>query len=386
MRLSKEELTQKIHDNQCKYSLSWSKLHCFIDDPFSFKLKYLDHIPEERSNSYAFLGDVVHSGLESFYKNEKTIDEIIEIFENKMAEQSLSNVNFVKDKEKNKQIEQNYYQNIKHFFKNYEKVSPLSNLEIFVGWKFDDYFMQGYVDHMYPIEKEGIVVIEDFKTSTLYQGEKIEENSGQLKLYAYMISKMYNIPISKIRIGWNFLKYVMIDIKQKNGNIKTTKCLRNEIPKTIYSKLKTWGKHFKYTSEEVEDFYKIIEKNSLDYKDKNIFDGVPDEISEKFNIRDCFVNIDCTEEIIDTFIKYVYDNIKEMTDKIALYKVTKNDELFWKEVTKENSFFFINLCGYTSKNHKPLREYLNKISEFEKESTDTDNLDPTILDFIFNNK
>ena len=75
-----------------------------------------------------------------------------------------------------------------------------------------------------------------------------------------------------------------------------------------------------------------------------------------------------------------------MTDKIALYKVTKNDELFWKEVTKENSFFFINLCGYTSKNHKPLREYLSKTSEFEKESTDTDNLDPTILDFIFNNK
>lgn len=386
MRLSKEELTQKIHDNGCKYSLSWSKLHCFIDDPYSFKLKYLDHIPEERNNSYAFLGDVVHTGLEAFYKNEKTMDEIIQIFEEKMSEQKLSDVNFVKDEEKNKEIEKNYYQNIKHFFKNYEKVSNLSQLEVFVGWKFGDYFMQGYVDHMYPDETNNTVIIEDFKTSTIYQGAKIEENAGQLKLYAYMLSKMYNIPISQIKIGWNFLKYVKIDIEQKNGKVKTTKCLRNDIPKTVYSKIKVWGKHFKYTEEEVDEFYKIIEQNSLEYKDKNVFEGIPNEIAEKFNVRDCFVEIQCTEEIIDMFIQYVKDNIESMTEKIALYKVTKDDRLFWKEVTKENSFFFINLCGYTAKNHKPLREYFDKMSVFESKAEKEQDLDPTVLDFIFNNQ
>jgi hypothetical protein len=402
MRLSREELAKKIEENDCKYSLSWSKLHCFIDDPFSFMLKYLRHIPEEKSNSYAFLGDVVHNGLEAFYKNEKTKEQIIKDFEDKLIEQSYSDINFVKDEEKNKQIEQNYFYNIKHFLVNYEKVSPHSKLETFVGWKFGDYFMQGYIDHMYPlieeieVKKNDIVVskynkqymvIEDFKTSTLYQGAKIEENSGQLKLYAYMIHKMYNIPIESIKIGWNFLKYAMIDIEQKNGKIKTSKVLRTELADGVYSKLKTWGKHFKYTPEKIEEFYQIIQNNSKEYKDNNLFDGIPEEISEKFKIRDCFVEISLDNAIMNNFIDYVQSKIEDMTNKIELYKITSNEKMqnkiFWKDVTKENSFFFLNLCGYTSKNHLPLREYLNTLSSFENKSINKNELDSEILNFLF---
>lgn len=388
MRLSREELQKKMEENGCKYTLSWSKLHCFIDDPFSFKLKYLDHIPDEKNNSYAFLGDVVHNGLESFYNNTKTKEQIIKDFEDKLIEQSYSDINFVKDEEKNKQIEQNYYSNIKHFLVNYEKASPHSKLETFVGWKFGDYFMQGYIDHMYPLDNKSII-IEDFKTSTIYQGQKIEENSGQLKLYAYMIHKMYNIPVESIKIGWNFLKYAMVDIEQKNGNIKTSKMLRDEIPQGVYSKLKTWGKHFKYTPEEVEDFYKIIQENSNQYKDINIFDGIPEEISKKFNIRDCFVEIPFDKKIMNNFIQYVEEQIENMTNKISLYKMTTDEKsknrIFWKDVTKENSFFFMNLCSYTSKHHLPLREYLNTLSSFENKTTDKTKLDSEILDLLFNN-
>lgn len=402
MRLSREELQKKIQENNCKYSLSWSKLHCFIDDPFSFMLRYLEHIPEERNNSYAFLGDVVHNGLEAFYKGEKTKEQIIKDFEDKLIEQSYSDINFVKDEEKNKQIEQNYFSNIKHFLTNYEKVSPYSKLETFVGWKFGDYFMQGYIDHMYPyietidIEQDGVVinqlnkqymVIEDFKTSTIYQGAKIEENSGQLKLYAYMIHKMYNIPLESIKIGWNFLKYAMVDIEQKNKKVKTSKMLRAEIPEGIYSKLKTWGKHFKYTPEEIEDFYKIIQKNSAEYKDINIFEGIPDEIAKKFNVRDCFVEIPFDVDIMNNFINYVQSQIEEMTNKIDLYKMSDDrnikNKLFWKDVTKENSFFFMNLCSYTSKNHLPLREYLNTLYSFENTSKDKTKLDDEILNILF---
>ena len=402
MRLSREELTKKIEENNCKYSLSWSKLHCFIDDPFSFMLKYLRHIPEEKSNSYAFLGDVVHNGLEAFYKDEKTKEQIIKDFEDKLIEQSYSDVNFVKDEEKNKQIEQNYFFNIKHFLMNYEKVSPHSKLETFVGWKFGDYFMQGYIDHMYPyietidIEKDGVVidqlnkqymVIEDFKTSTLYQGAKIEENSGQLKLYAYMIHKMYNVPIKSIKIGWNFLKYAMVDIEQKNGKLKTSKVLRVDLAESVYSKLKTWGKHFKYSPEEIEDFYKIIQKNAEEYKDVNLFDGVPKEISEKFKVRDCFVEIPLDNTIMNNFINYMQSQIEEMINKIELYKMASDEKMqnkiFWKDVTKENSFFFLNLCGYTSKNHLPLREYINTLSSFENKTTNKNELDSEILNFLF---
>lgn len=396
MRLSREELQKKIESNGCKYSLSWSKLNTFVEDPFSFKLNYLDHIKQEKQNSYAFLGDIVHNGLEAFYKDEKTMEQVIDEFEKKVAEQSVSNINFVKDEEKNNKIEQNYYSCIKHFFKNYQKKSPHSKLEVFVGWKFGDYFMQGYVDHMYPeveVEYEEIdgeqkiksaitkLVIEDFKTSTLYSGEKISQNSGQLKLYAYMAHKMQNIPIDQIKIGWNFLKYVNVDIVQKNGKIKTSKILRNELPEKLLSKLKTWSKHFGYDEDQTEHFYNILKINSSQYKDVNIFDGIPQEIADKFKIYDCFVNIELNEEILNNFVKYIEDKIDEMSSKIELYKLTKDDNLFWKEVTKENSFFFLNLCGYTARHHKPLKKYLDTLSSFEDKSVE---INDDILNFLFN--
>ena len=407
MRLSRDELQKKIKENGCLYSMSWSKLNGFVTDPYSFFLKYLKHTPEERSNSYSFLGDIVHNGLESLYDGSKTMDQIIQEFEDKFTEQRMSSINFVSDEEKNKKIEEGYYTCIKHFFHNYEKVSKDSKLEIFVGWKFGDYFMQGYIDHMYPFseyvyqtdengetikdENDNPIIentipylaIEDFKTSTIYSGEKIKQNSGQLKLYAYMISKMYNIPIKSIRIGWNFLKYVSVDIEQKNGKVKTSHILRNEIPEALSTKTKMWAKHFKYSEEEINEFYNTMCKNASEYKDKNIFDGIPEEISQKFKIKDCIVTIPIDDEIIDEFIKYIETTIKEIDQKIMLFKVTKDEKLFWSEITKSNSFYYFNLCGYTAKNHKPLKEYLDKISTFEDSPKEDLKLGNDVLNMLF---
>lgn len=407
MRLSNEELQKKIEENGCKYSLSWSKLNVYISDKYSYLLKYIKHIPEERSNSYAFLGNIVHNGLEDLYEGTKTIDEIIQTFEDKFTEQRMSSINFVKDEEKNKKIEEGYYTCIKHFFHNYEKVSKDSKLEIFVGWKFGDYFMQGYIDHMYPtqeyiykLDENGelvkdennnpivektlpFITIEDFKTSTIYTGAKIKQNSGQLKLYAYMVSKMYNIPIEYIKLNWNFLKYVSIDIQQKNGKIKTSHILRNDIPTALSTKMKMWAKAFKYSDDEIENFYNILCKNASEYKDKNIFDGIPEEISEKFVIRDCTVNIPIDAESMEEFIKYINDTIKEMDQKIMLYKVSKDEKLFWSEITKNNSFYYLNLCGYTAKNHKPLKEYLDKISTFEESPSENYTLSDDVMNMLF---
>ena len=407
MRLSSEELQKKIKENGCLYSMSWSKLNTYLSDKYSYLLRYIKHIPEERSNSYSFLGAIVHDGLEALYEGKKTMDQIIQEFEDKFTEQRMSSINFVSDEEKNKKIEEGYYTCIKHFFHNYEKVSKDSKLEIFVGWKFGDYFMQGYIDHMYPtqeyiykLDENGEIVkdennnpiiektlpfiaIEDFKTSTIYTGAKIKQNSGQLKLYAYMVSKMYNIPIESIKLNWNFLKYVSIDIEQKNGKVKTSHVLRNDIPTALSTKMKMWAKAFKYSDDEIENFYNILCKNASEYKDKNIFDGIPEEISEKFVIRDCTVNIPIDAESMEEFIKYINDTIKEMDQKIMLYKVSKDEKLFWSEITKNNSFYYLNLCGYTAKNHKPLKEYLDKISTFEESPSENYTLSDDVMNMLF---
>ena len=407
MRLSRDEIYEKMKENGCTHTMSWSKFNTFCEDKYSYFLKYIKHITEEKQNSYSFLGDIVHHGLEDFYEENKTIDEIIQTFEDKFMEQRMAAINFVKDEEKNKKIEEGYYTCIKHFFHNYERVSDESKLEIFVWWKFGDYFMQGYIDHMYPSKEciyktddEGIVLtdsennkiidktipilqIEDFKTSTIYSGAKIKQNSGQLKLYAYMVSKIYHIPISSIRLDWNFLKYVSVDIEQKNGKIKTSNILRSEIPDALSTKLKMWAKSFKYSQEDIDNFYNILCKNASEYKDKNIFDGIPDEIAQKFKIRDCTVNIPIDDESINEFITYVQNTIKEIDQTTMLYKVSKDEKLFWTEVTPANSFYFLNLCGYTAKNHKPLKEYLDKISTFEESPKDDFTLSNDVMDLLF---
>ena len=45
------------------------------------------------------------------------------------------------------------------------------------------------------------------------------------------------VPYENIIGRWNFLKYAMVDIEQKNKKKKTSKMLRAEIPQGIYSKL-----------------------------------------------------------------------------------------------------------------------------------------------------
>ncbi len=59
----------------------------------------------------------------------------------------------------------------------------------------------------------------DYKTSTIYKGDKLVLHSFQLILYALALEKMgYKIN----KIGWNFLKYVRKITRFKNGNVRYT--------------------------------------------------------------------------------------------------------------------------------------------------------------------
>ena len=396
MRLIREQLIKKMKENGCDNTLSWSKLNTFVDDPFSFYLKYIKGIKEEKKNAYAFLGDIVHNGLEKFYNNEFTKQQMIEAFEEGLATQHNCGIKFVKDDKQNDSIESKYYTCILNFLYNYEKKSNQSRLEQFVGMPFGHYYMQGYIDHIYPyIEKnpdqnnpENIitkhyVVIEDFKTSTAYSGKMIDEKAGQLKLYAIMFSNNYNVPIENIKIGWNFLKYVKVDYLQKNGKIKTSNIERHELDVKLQAKVKTVAKSLGYSDEDIQNFYEIMSKNLKQHKNNNIFDGMPPEFNNYFTIRDCFVEIPFDKEKAKEFIDYVLEQIELMDSKIEAYNLTQDENLFWLDVTKENSFFFINLCGYTAKNHKPLAKYLEGLQSFDRPVQENDSEFDDFMNSLF---
>ena len=80
--------------------------------------------------------------------------------------------------------------------------------------------MQGYLDFI-QTEPDGGIIITDFKTSTLYRGDKIQNESGQLLVYAEGIRQLLNIPLEMIKCRWNFLKYVDVTVLQANGKWKS---------------------------------------------------------------------------------------------------------------------------------------------------------------------
>ena len=55
--------------------------------------------------------------------------------------------------------------------------------------------------------------------------------------------------------------------------------------------------------------------------------------------------------------------------------------IWWENVTKTNSYYFANLCGYSPKLHKPYGEYLEKLKK--KEELNQEDVDLSWMDGLF---
>ena len=107
----------------------------------------------------------------------------------------------------------------------------------------DDIIFQGYIDNcgMYKDENGNKkIVITDYKTSTIYKGEKLEKESGQLYLYAEGIRQKTGLPLENIAIRYMFLKYVNVKYQQANGEWKERQIERNQIGNKLYTTAKMW--------------------------------------------------------------------------------------------------------------------------------------------------
>lgn len=134
----------------------------------------------------------------------------------------------------------------------------------------DDIIFQGYIDNcgMYKDENgEKRIVITDYKTSTIYKGEKLGKESGQLYLYAEGIRQRTNLPLDHISIRYLFLKYVNVKCLQANGTWKERQIERNQIGNKLYTTAKMWlGKLGYGEGEYIKDNYldEMLMLNSID--------------------------------------------------------------------------------------------------------------------------
>lgn len=353
-RLTSEQLQDLMKRENVDRLWSWSKINCFHTSPYEYYLKYIKKAKEDRANSiYVTTGGLAHDILEKYYTNQITYEDMLEQFEDGwMVAVDIADLKFDRtDEEKNAKIKDKYYKNLVHFFKNHTVLKKKPIIEQFIKIKVDNNLFQGYIDCAFKDDNDCINIV-DFKTSSIYKGAKAENESGQLVLYALGLNQQ-GVPFEKIKICWNFLKYVTIQYEQKNGTIKNTEAERCAIGEKLQSNAKTWLKTFGYEPDEY--LKEMLDTNSIDC--------LPEEIREKYVISDCYVYIDLTEALINKWIEHVITVIKDIELREADYTETQSDACFWDtdESVKEQSYYFANLCSFSRNLHKPYDEYCKRL-------------------------
>ncbi|MCE5220228.1 MAG: PD-(D/E)XK nuclease family protein [Clostridium sp.] len=366
MRKTNEELEQIKKDLGVSRLWSWSRLEKYIDDTYGYMLKYILHIDEDRNDSiYAISGTIAHESMENFYKDNLTNQEMFDLYEDKLFEFNTMGLLYDRsDKDKNEKIAKKYEDCMRHYFLNHKKMTNKPIIEPFILIKIGDYYFQGYID-MINIEtrdKKKKIIITDFKTSSIYTGKKLIEKSGQLLLYGEGIHQKSNTPYEDIVLRFNFMKYVNVTYTQKKGDKKVRQIERNAIGKKLQSNTKTWLKHFGYSEEEIENYLQqMINTNGIEC--------LPKEVQDTFEIDDCYIETEINEEIISNHKNNIIKTIEEILEKENEFKETKDKNLFWKDVTKEDSYYYANLSGYSANLHMPYKRYLE---EFENQSKQDD--------------
>lgn len=357
-RLSYEQLEKIKKDLNVFDIYSFSKVNSFKTDPYGYFLHYILRVPEDRTDSiYSVVGNIVHDLTEEFQADKITRQQMVDTYKEKTFELEALGFKFDRnDEDKNESISKKYHACNIHFLENFNKIEGIEGVsESSIVIKVGNFVFVGYIDYKHiEIENdENYLYITDFKTSTIYKGEKIDKEKMQLLLYTLgHIQQGWDI--NKIKARWCFTKYVTVDVMEKKKTWKTRQIERNEIGSKLSASAKMWLKDTKrYSEEEINDFL-------VDMLVNNSIDKLPDDVKEKFKISDCYVYIDITEEEIEALVKDFIDTIHTMKKAEGEYLRTKDDTVFWTEITRENEYYFAVLSGYSTKYHKPYAEYLKQ--------------------------
>lgn len=354
-RLTSEELQTLMKNEGVSRIWSWSKWNCFHTSPYEYFLKYILHKKEDRTDCiYTTTGGIAHDIMERRYTGKLPYEQMIDDFEDGWVTAfNIAEMKFDRNSpEKNDKISQKYYENLKHFFMNHTPLKYKPVIEQFVKAKIGDNLFQGYIDVCFK-DDEGNFNILDWKTSSIYKGKKAENECGQLVVYAIGLNQQ-GVPMDKIHICWNFLKYVSIQYEQANGAVKTREVERCKIGESLQTNAKMWLKKLGYT-DQVDDYLKLL-------LDTNNIECLPKEVQEKYIISDCYVYVPLTDELINRWKETIISTINDIELREKDYEETHSDKAFWDtdESVEAQSYYFSTLCGYSPNLHLPYKAYLER--------------------------
>ena len=352
-RLSYEELEAIKKKYNVKRLWSWSRMNTYMTSKFEYLLKYILKSKEDRCDScYTTLGTICHDTLDKFYEGEIKYEDMIDDYNDGFTTAiTIADLKFNRsDEEKNKSIGEKYNENLIHFFKNHTVYKYKLLVEKLIVININGNVFIGYIDALYK-DDDGCYHIIDFKSSSIYTGKTLEENSGQLTIYAIGLNQM-GIPLDKIKVEFNFLKYCTIRYEQKNGAIKYRNVERCKIGESLQSNARTWLKHFGYEPDEY--LMKMLDENSIDC--------LPDKVKEKYEITDCHVDIGLNNKLVQKWTDLIDITIQDIELREKDYEEIKSVQCFWddEESVKAQSYYFANLCSYSAQKHLPYKAYLEK--------------------------
>lgn len=364
MRVNSEKIKKMCEALGTDRLNSWSRVNCIHNSLYEYYLKYILHKEEDRDDSiYKVTGGISHDILEKYYTAQIPYDAMVEEFEDGWTTAfDIAELKFVRgDGDRNKSIANKYYYDLKNFFSTHERIKDRIDIEQFITVKIGEEYYQGYIDAKVT-DADGNITILDWKTSSIYKGDKAKNECGQLVMYAMALHQQ-GIPYEKIRIAWNFLKYQCVTVQSKKGVKKVREIERCELGEKLQANAKMWLKDAGYSEEQVFEYLDQLAQT-------NDITVLPEAVQNKYEFHDCYVCVDLTEELIDHWESFIIDTMKLIREKEKEYFVLKEngkfeeaDKLWWEdeESLKKQSYYLTNLCGYSANLHKPLKAYLEKL-------------------------
>ena len=361
-RKTGEELEQVKRKYGVDRLWSWSRFNSYHNSPYEYFLKYIRCIDEDRQDCiYTVTGGMSHEIMENLYLGKIKYEDMDSEFEDAWMTAGIAELKFDRnDSEKNKKIAEKYYKNLKHFFNNHHTIPYKVEIERFISVLIGKNVFQGYIDVCFK-DNDGCFNILDWKTSSIYKGEKALNECGQLVVYAIGLHQM-GVPYEKIKICWDFLKYVKVDCEQANGKWTTREIDRCEIGNKLQTSVKMWLKKLGYENELVEYLDMLAQTNDIKC--------LPKDVQAKYKFHDCIVYVDLTQELIDRWVTDITNTIDEIIEKEEKYETEKlidkeNAEMVFfdtPEQVEKQSYYFSTLCAYSPNLHKPYKKYLDVLA------------------------
>jgi putative RecB family exonuclease len=195
---------------------SHSRLSCFEQCPYKFKLKYLDKVETEVEQSVeAFLGSRVHETLEKLYRDldfhkMNSLEDLLCFLRSEWEKHWSDDIVIVKEdygKTNYLSMAEKYISDYYHRYEPFDQGRTIS-IEDRIVIDLDgtgEYNLQGFIDRLVEV-KDGFYEVHDYKTNSRLPLPEYIENDRQLALYAIGVKERYP-DCRDVRLVWHFLKF-----------------------------------------------------------------------------------------------------------------------------------------------------------------------------------